>query len=297
MTLNELKYIVALARERHFGRAAKACYVSQPTLSVAVKKLEQKLGVTLFERRSGEVRVTLLGKEVIAQAQRVLEEAEVIEKLVKKGSNQLSSPLRIGTVHTVGPCLYPHLVSYMARIAPEMPLAFEEKFAHVLAEELKHGDLDLAIVSMPFSAHGLLTLPVYQEEFVVLLPKDHPLGAQERLALTEVAQENVLLLEEGHCLRDQVLKICPECINRAQSSVSSLEATVYMVASGLGLAIVPRSAAERYSNELVVCKPLDEPQDGRVIALAWRRSFPRTEALNAVHTALEACQIPGVVRI
>ena len=294
MTLSELKYIVALARERHFGRAAKVCYVSQPTLSVAVKKLEHKLGVVLFERRSGEVAVTPMGKQVVDQAQRVLQEAEVIEQLVSRKNDQLSSPLRIGAIPTVGPFLYPHLVRELARIAPDMPLVLDEQYTHVLINKLKHGELDLAIVTRPFTEQGVLTLPIYEESFTVLMPSNHPLTSKRQLLLADVEKENVLLLEEGHCLRDQVLELCPGCINSPVDTISSLETTFYMVASGLGVAIVPSSAAEKYSDKLVVSRSIDDAVSSRVVALAWRRSFPRTEALNAVHDALKACGVPGV---
>ena len=192
MTLNELRYVVAVARERHFGRAADACFVSQPTLSVAVRKLEDELGVSLFERGPGEVTVTAVGQRIVEQAQRVLEEAEGVRRLARQGKNPLVGPLRLGAIYTVGPYLLPHLVPLVAERAPDMPLMIEENFTAVLAERLKRGDLDLIVISLPFEAPGIVTRPLYDERFVVLLPTSHPWQARPSIAIADLAGENVL---------------------------------------------------------------------------------------------------------
>lgn len=173
MTLTELRYIVTLAQERHFGRAAERCFVSQPTLSVAVKKLEEELGVALFERSKSSVQVTPLGEKIVAQAQRVLEQSSVIKELANAGKDQLSSPLRIGAIYTIGPYLFPHLIPALTRSAPQMPLYIEESFTANLRRKLRSGELDAIIVALPFTETDVVTKPLYEEHFEVLMPADH----------------------------------------------------------------------------------------------------------------------------
>ena len=173
MTLTELRYIVAVARERHFGRAAETCFVSQPTLSVAVKKLEDELGVTLFERGPGEVSVTPAGEQIVEQAQRVLEEASRIREIAAAGKDPLAGPLRLGAIYTIGPYLLPKLIPILRRTAPAM-LLIQENFTHRLAEELKSGEVDVILIALPFEAPGVVTRAVYDEPFLVAVPKGHP---------------------------------------------------------------------------------------------------------------------------
>jgi len=297
MTLNELKYIVAVARARHFGRAAEACFISQPTLSVAVKKLERELGVELFERRQGEVTLTPVGEQVVAQAQRVLEEAGRIQEIVQQGRDPLATPLRVGAIYTIGPYLFPPLVGELTEMAPQMPLIIEENYTHVLAEKLKQGEVDAIIISLPFEEHGVLTVPLYEEPFVALVPSSHPLNEGETVSIDELAQENVLLLGSGHCFRDQVLEVCPDCFRKrstadsgplADFEGSSLETIRYMVASGMGVTILPCTAAgaDRFSQRLVSIKRFDGKQPSRVVALAWRKSFPRPQAIDVLREAI-----------
>lgn len=304
MTLNELKYIVAVARERHFGRAAEACHISQPTLSVAVKKLEDELGVQLFERRQGEVSVTSIGEQVVAQAQRVLEEAAAIRHIARHGQDQLASPLRLGAIYTIGPYLLPHLIPTLAQAAPNMPLVIEENYTSVLTERLKQGDLDAILIALPFEEPGILTLPLYEEPFVVLLPSAHPLARRQQVDTDTLGKENVLLLGAGHCFRDQVLEACPQCRARTGSDGSaiqnleggSLETIRYMVASGLGITVLPCSAAgaDRFSERLVKIRRFKGKAPARTVALAWRKSFPRPEAITALRNAVLACHMSCV---
>ena len=196
MTLSELRYIVAVARERHFGHAAESCFVSQPTLSVAVKKLEEELGVGLFERGQGEVSLTPAGERIVAQAQRVLEEAGVIRELASQSKDQLVGPLRLGAIYTVGPYLFPHLVPILAKQAKEMPLIIREHFTSVLTDQLKRGDLDVIIISYPFDEPGIQTRPLYDEGFSVLMPKHHALASHESIRPDQLQNEAVLLLGE-----------------------------------------------------------------------------------------------------
>ena len=210
MTLTELKYIVAVARERHFGRAADACYVSQPTLSVAVKKLEEELDVKLFERSANEVSVTPLGEEIVRQAQAVLEQAANIKVLAKRGKDPLSGPLTLGVIYTIGPYLLPDLVHQMIARLPQMPLMLQENFTVKLLEMLRTGEIDCAILAEPFPDAGLATAPLYDEPFMAVVPVHHPLAKQDQVTTEELKRENMLLLGSGHCFRDHVLEVCPE---------------------------------------------------------------------------------------
>ncbi len=308
MTLNELKYIVAVARAKHFGRAAEACFISQPTLSVAVRKLETQLGVELFERRQGEVTVTPVGEQVVAQAQRVLEEAGVINEIVEHGRDQLAAPLRIGAIYTIGPYLFPHLISELTERAPQMPLIIEENYTHVLAEKLKQGEVDVILISLPFEEHGILTLPLYEESFVALIPGSHALNEEEKVSMEDISKEKVLLLGSGHCFRDQVLEACPDCIRKrnmaegtsvADLEGSSLETIRYMVASGMGVTILPCSAAgaDRFSERLVSIKRFSDANPSRQVALAWRKSFPRPQAVDVLRDAVRATKLSCIKQL
>jgi LysR family hydrogen peroxide-inducible transcriptional activator len=294
MTLTELRYIVALARERHFGRAAEACFVSQPTLSVAVKKLEEELGVALFERRANEVNVTALGERVVEQAQRVLEETETLKQLAAQGQDPLRGPLRLGAIYTIGPYLLPHLIPALRRRAPHMPLLVEENFTSVLSARLRQGELDAIIISLPFEEPGVLTLPLYDEPFVVALPADHAWNRKKSIKGEELPNEDLLLLGSGHCFRDQVLKVCPALNRSASGSIqktlegSSLETIRHMVASGAGITVLPCSSVATATPEkrLLAIRPFTPPAPSRRVALAWRKSFPRPQAIEALRQAI-----------
>ncbi len=301
MTLTELRYIVAVAREHHFGRAARTCFVSQPTLSIAIKKLEEELGVQLFERQAGEISVTPVGEQIVAQAQRTLEAAEGVKLAAQQGKDQLSGPLRLGAIYTIGPYLFPDLIPRLRKLAPDMPLVIEENYTATLSEKLKHGDLDVIILALPFSEQGLLTLPLYEEPFVVLMPSAHPLTLRNTIKSAHLEKENVLLLGEGHCFRDQVLEACPACIPKpglagglANSIVgSSLETIRHMVVSGLGITVLPCTAAgaDRYSQRLLAIRRFANPVPSRTVALAWRVSFPRPKVIDAISEAVAACNL------
>ncbi|HSM27216.1 MAG TPA: LysR substrate-binding domain-containing protein, partial [Thioalkalivibrio sp.] len=257
MTLNELRYVVAVARERHFGRAADACHISQPSLSVAVRKLEEELGVTLFERGHGEVTVTPAGEALILQARRVLEEASALREMAARQQDQLLGPLRLGAIYTIAPYLLPELIPVLHERAPAMPLVIEENFTARLRDRLKDGELDAIVVALPFEEPGVVTLPVYDEPFVAVLPAAHPLNQEPELTLDRMADANLLLLGAGHCFRDQVVDLCPRCLRVAGAEGSgsnnlqgsSLETIRHMVASGMGVTILPCTAAgaDRYA--------------------------------------------------
>ncbi len=301
MNLSELRYVIALARERHFGRAASACFISQPTLSVAIKKLEDELGVTLFERTRHEVRVTAVGELVVEKAQQALEAVESVRQVANSEGDQLSGPLRIGAIFTIGPYLFPDLIPNLNERAPKMPLIVEENYTAVLAEKLKQGDLDVIIISLPFDEPNILTLPLYEEPFVVLLPASHPLTERKTLGSKNLEGENILMLGAGHCFRDQVIDACPACAPKAigeSASVyttegSSLETIRHMVASGMGLTVLPCTAAgaDRYSQRLLAIRRFSNPSPSRVVALAWRATFPRCRRLTAELHSLPTAQV------
>ena len=305
MTLTELRYIVAVARERHFGRAAETCFVSQPTLSVAVKKLEDELGVTLFERGPGEVSVTPAGRRIIEQAQRVLEEASRIRELAAAGKDPLAGPLRLGAIYTIGPYLLPKLIPILRRTAPAMQLLIQENFTHRLSEELRSGEVDVILVALPFDAPGVMTRPVYDEPFMVAVPKGHPWENRKRVTSEELTSESLLLLGEGHCFRDQVLDICHTVRSRERSSLArtveggSLETIRQMVAGGVGVTVLPATstATSGGASDLIRILPFARPVPTRRVGLAWRRSFPRPEAIEALRKAVLATNLPQVEKL
>ncbi len=304
MTLTELRYIVAVARERHFGKAAESCFVSQPTLSVAIKKLEEELEVVIFERGRGEVTLTPMGEQIVSQAQRVLEEASRVAQLAQQGQDQLTGRLRVGAIYTVGPYLFPHLIPALADAAPNMHLVVEENYTRVLKDRLKHGDLDVIIVSLPFDEPGIVTRALYDEPFVLLLPSSHPLTQSDLIEPDLLASEQVLLLGSGHCFRDQVLGFCPDCFRPGTSpgdlqqslEGGSLETIRYMVASGLGVTVVPCTAAgaDQFSQRLLTIRRFSSHTPQRRVALAWRRTFTRPDAVDAIANAILA-HLPSCV--
>ena len=300
MTLTDLRYLVALARERHFGRAAESCHVSQPTLSVAIKKVEDELGVQLFERSATEVKITAVGQRIVNQAGKVLVEAALIPEIAAAGKDPLSGPLRIGAIYTIGPYLLPRLIPLMRQHAPRMPLVIQENFTHVLVDQLKRGELDVVILSLPFEEAGVVAQPLYDEPFRVLLPAGHAWASEKTIEADKLADDQLLLLGAGNCFRDQVLEVCPQCRNvgglQRTLEGSSLETIRHMVASGLGVTILPSSAADELqeNNPLVAVRPFAEPQPVRRVALAWRVTYPRSGAIDVVRQAILECGLPGV---
>jgi len=305
MTLTELRYIVAVARERHFGRAAEACHVSQPTLSVAIKKLEEELSTQIFERTSSEVAMTGLGALIVEQAQRVLEEANALKHLAKHGQDPLSGPIRLGAIYTIAPYLLPSLVRVSRKDIPNAPLFLEENFTVRLLEMLRQGVLDCAILADPFPSAGLDVVDLYEEPFLVAVPQGHPWELRKSIAHQELREQNTLLLGAGHCFRDHVLGVCPE-LNRFGSGStigeqrsfegSSLETIRQMVAGGIGISVLPRtSVLDPATHEgLIRYIPLDEPVPTRKVCLVWRKSYPRAEVMRELAKIIRKCDLPGV---
>lgn len=299
MTLTEMRYIVALARERHFGKAAETCHVSQPTLSVALKKVEGQLGAALFERTASDVRITVLGERIVAQARRVLEEAVKLEEIAEATGDPLSGQLRVGIIYTIAPYLLPQLIPALNREAPKMPLFLKEDFTGNLIPALKAGELDVIVIALPFTEPGLVAQPVYDEPFRVVVPAAHPWAQRSEVGGDELDGQNLLLLGQGNCFRDQVLESCPS-VNTPEAlehslEGSSLETIRYMVASGAGVAVMPSSAADPLLERepMVRVLPFAGIQPKRAVGLVWRVTFPRPQAIDAVRAALLACSLPG----
>ena len=301
MTLTELKYIVALAREKHFGRAAEACFVSQPTLSVAIRKLEDELGVQLFERGTAGIQTTAMGDQLIEQAQKVLDEASLLKDLARQGRDPLAGPLRVGVIFTIGPYLLPWLVPQMIQAHPSMPMLLQENYTVKLLETLSQGEIDVLILAEPFDAQGLVTEPVYDEHFMVAVPRQHPWAKRRRIPSAELTQQTMLLLGSGHCFRDQVVEICPELSRFSQASSgiqktfegSSLETIRHMVASGVGITVLPQTACPRSRDDGFLCYiPFESPAPNRRVVLAWRKSFARPAAIEALKQQLKALDLP-----
>jgi LysR family transcriptional regulator, hydrogen peroxide-inducible genes activator len=290
MTLNELRYIVAVARERNFRRAAERCFVSQPALSLAVQKLEAELGVQVFERKKSEVGLTDVGAQVVEQAIRVLDEAARVKEIARQGMDQLAGPVRLGVIYTVGPYLLPELIPTLKLRAPQMPLNVEENTTANLEVQLRNGGVDAAVIALPFNIPGVETIALYDEPFMVVLPASHPWAERASIDAAELASEKVLLLNSGHCFSTQVMEACPELSRKGEVlQGNSLETIRNMVASGLGITVLPCSAVtERYRNPLLRVIPFTQPYPVRRIALAWRKSFVRTEAIEALTDAVRA---------
>lgn len=304
MTLTELRYIVAVAQEQHFGRAAEVCSVSQPTLSVGVKKLEQELGVMIFERSKSEIKLTPEGISLVEQAQQILERVDKLKRDASQSSDPLEGAIKLGAIFTIGPYLFPSLVPALKNLAPKMPLQIDEDYTHNLRKKLRSGELDAILVALPFEEAEVDVIPLYEEDFTALLPKKHPWVKKEKLHIVDIADEVMVMLGAGHCFRDQVIEACPQCQDNSLNpqkdwiTGSSIETIRQMVASGLGISVIPHSAADYHNEKLgLVTKDFSQPKPSRKVALAYRRSFPRKQALELVKQAIAKIDIAGAKAI
>src|SRR5689334_11577115 len=295
MTLTELRYIVAVAETRHFGRAAERCFVSQPSLSASVKNLEEELGVQLFERGKRGVFLTESGEQIVAQARRALEEAERVKAVARQGRDPLKGVLRLGIIHTIAPYLLPELVGALRRVAPDMPLDVEENMTATLDRMLRSGELDAIVLALPYEGPGIEIAPLYEEVFEVLAPARHALARRKSIAVEELDAGELLLLPVGHCFRAHVLDACnefwrPPGPGRQGNSLETLRS---MVASGLGVTVLPATAlTSRYSNSLVKAIAFSNPRPTRRVALAWRRGFHRQAALEKLVATIRGLPLP-----
>jgi len=301
MTLTELRYIVALSREKHFGRAAEKCFVSQPTLSVAVKKLEEELGVILFERGQSEVSVTPAGEPIVLQAERVLSEAARVKELAETAGDPLAGPLRLGAIFTIGPYLLPKLVPLIKTRAPKMPLMIQENFTSKLLDALKSGELDVAVLALPIQEPGLVAQAVYDEAFRVLVPAAHPWAGLAAADANQLLDEPLLMLGRGNCFREQVLDLCTRAGAGGPQVLegSSLETIRLMVASGVGITVMPATAVDTLPKDDLLLRvlPFTELTPIRRVGLVWRASFPRHQAIDLLRRALIDCQLPGTTPV
>ena len=288
MTLIELKFVVAVAQERNFRRAAEKCFVTQPALSLGIKKLEEELGVMIFERSRTEVSLTEIGEKIVEQANVVLEQAASLKEMAKLGTNQLDGLFKLGMIHSVGPYLLPEIIPVLRKTAPKMPLEIEETLTANLEVQLRNGVIDAAIVALPFNVPGVQTKALYDEDFAVVVPSNHHWAHRKHIEPKELSDEKVLLLNSGHCFSNQVTQACPELSRKGEIlQGNSLETIRNMVASNLGITVLPCSAtAERYSNPLVTVIPFVSPAPTRRIAIAWRKSYVRVEAVEKIAEAI-----------
>ncbi len=303
MTLTELRYIVAVARERHFGRAAAACQVSQPSLSVAIRKLEEELGVRLFERRTNDVGLTGVGARVVEQANKVLLEAKLLSDIAHEGRDPLGAPLRLGVIYTIAPFLLPSLIQQMMVDTPKMPLYIQEGFTSELLVKLRNGALDVLILADTVEEPTMNTKTLYQEDFVTAVPAHHPWVNRSYVGVDELKDQTMLLLGAGHCFRDQILDVCPDLIRRTNSPSdvlrtvegSSLQTISHMVIQGLGITVLPASSVPflASANPDLKILPFKNPAPSRRVILMWRKSFARTAVVDAIQGAVSKLNLNG----
>ncbi|MFO0705883.1 MAG: hydrogen peroxide-inducible genes activator [Nitrospira sp.] len=300
MTLTELRYLVIAAQERHFGRAAERCFVTQPALSLAIQKLEAHLGMPIFERQKNRIALTPIGEKIVQQAQRVLEEVEQINLIVAQGKDQLTGPLKLGIIATVGPYVLPELIPLLHKRAPGMPLEIEENLTANLNRMLLHGKLDAVMLALPHAESGVVTKPLYEEPFKVVVPVTHPWAKKKRLDVEALAEQKVILPHAGHCFRRQILEQCPNISQSDREGVqgNSLETIRQMVASGLGITVLPCSAlSPKHHHKRLATIPFADPVPERQIGLAWRRGFTRPRVIDVICDAVQSLKIPGLKRV
>lgn len=292
MTLTELRYLVVLGREQHFGRAADICGVSQPSMSMAIRNLETSLGVLLFERSKSGISPTALGEQLIAQAGRVLASAEHITALARADKDQLTGKLSLGAPSSLAPYLFPQLIPQLRLMAPGLELVFSEANTRELGLLLRQGTLDAVLLTQPLAAAAEVVIQeLYQEPLVAIMPPFHSLAARHQLSLQELAGQTLVLPPIDTCLRDQLLALCPSLVEAAgHLEAGSLETLRHMVAIGLGVSILPMSATTSaiYSNQGLVTRPL-QSAPARPVSLAWRASFPRHKAVDILRRAIQTC--------
>lgn len=286
MTLKELQYLVALADQGRFVRAAEACHVGQPTLSTQLKKLEDYLGVTLFERNKHHLIPTPVGEEIIERARIALDVVEQIRQLARQCDDPMDGSLRLGVIPTLGPYLVPHLLPTIRRSCPKLRLFLREDLTANLLERLRHGRLDALVLALPLGGDDIEVMPLFREAFCVALPAGHPLQQKEEIGESELAGLKVLLLEEGHCMRDQALAICGSTASdeREELKATSLETLRQMVAAGVGCTLLPALASlpgvGSVHNDLVRIRPFVSPVPTRTIGIAWRPRYPREKTVK-----------------
>jgi LysR family hydrogen peroxide-inducible transcriptional activator len=304
MTLTEFRYIVAVAEHRHFGKAAADCFVSQPTLSVAIRKLEEELGVRLFERNRSDVIVTPIGARIVAQAETVLQGVASLRQLAAADIDPLGKQVTLGVIYTIGPYLVPRLIGALKQRAPKLALVIKENFTDELVRQLRSGAIDAAIMSLPYSDPILTARALYDEPFVVVVPAEHKLAKRKRVAAAALADETLLLLGARNCFREQVIEFCPGCADLGRGAEGGLQKTLegssidticQMVATGVGVTVLPGTA--RLGEDLarhLASRPFSPPAPKRTVAVFYRRSFARPQVINCLVEAVREAQLEGV---
>lgn len=291
INLRDLRYLVALADYKHFGKAADACYVSQPTLSAQLKKLEDALGVQLIERTQRQVRLTAIGEDLVARARRVLREADDIVAAARQYQDPLTGRLYMGFIPTLGPYLLPYIVPVIRERWPQLQLYLFEDQTQRLLTQLREGHLDAVVLALPVETQGLETIELFTEAFVVALPKQHPLARKTKLRTADLDGETVLLLEDGHCLRDQALAICDtaHAPERRDFRATSLETLRHMVGAGAGITLLPQLAVSGPvpDHPAVAVRPFVEPPPYRTIGIVFRKETARRKAIQAIGEAIK----------
>jgi LysR family transcriptional regulator, hydrogen peroxide-inducible genes activator len=284
--LKDLRYLVAIADTRHFGRAAERCFVSQPTLSAQIRKLEDYLGVQLIERQPKNLTLTDAGEQIVARARRIVEASDEVVTLARSHRDPLAGRLRVALLPTIGPYLLPQVARPIRKALPRLELRLYEYQTAQVLEKLESGDIDLGILALPLERDGLECRELFAEPFTVAMPDQHPLARRETVRIEELKDETLLLLEDGHCLRDQALEVCSRVgINEKQDfRATSLETLRQMVATGAGVTLLPEMASHgAYGNARgVTVRPLSKPVPMRHIGAVWRRSSARLPAIEAV---------------
>lgn len=292
MTLQELKYLIALADHGHFGRAAEACFVTQSTLSTQIRKLEDFLGVTLFDRSLKRVTPSPIGREILVAARSIVEEAERIRDLAKHAQEPMTRTIHLGVIPTLGPYYLPHALTLVHKKHPGLRLLLREEMTPQILDHLQEGKLDAGLLALPVAGENLRLEPLFYEPFFAALPADHALAARGALKVADIVNEKLLLLDEGHCLRDQALDVCGAgSSGREEVRATSLETLRQMVGMGLGVTLLPALSVDvgpRVSRKSVEIRPFRKPKPGRTIGLVWRKRAPIPETFERLATTLKS---------
>lgn len=299
-TLQDLRYAVMVAEYRHFGRAARHCHVSQPTLSTQLKKLEQQLGVKLFERTNKKVAVTTIGERIVKQARKALEAADQVVEIAESHRGPFAEPIRMGVIPTLNPYLLPWVMPGLHRQYPELKLILREDLTDRLLEQLKERELDVALLALPVSAPETVSLPLFEEPFLLVCAPEHELASKGRIAEADLAGHRLLLLTEGHCLRDQALAVCGQDASHEQDGddfrATSIETLRQLAAAGIGCTLVPKLALSAPENVQANLRaiPLAAKKAKRTIGMVWRRNFSRDNALRLIARSIRESLPEGV---
>ena len=301
MNLRDLKYFIAVAENRHFGKAAEHCFVSQPTLSGQIKKLEDELGVTLFERTNRSVEITPIGEAILQHALRIMEQTDSIQQLARSHSDPLAGPLRLGAILTISPYLIPLILRPLRQQYPQMRLVLSEEMTDILTARLHNHEIDAALLATPVEDKDLQAIPLYDEPFWLACPKDRAPAIDENISRHQLENIDLLLLSDGHCLADQAMSVCRLQSRDKQGEMAdlraaSLETLLQLVAAGMGSTLVPALALRGSwtTDSGIVTRKLELSDAYRRVSIVFRKSFPRPQAIETLVSIIRA-QLPDSV--